>query len=89
MARGDSDVSGGRRYMTSSGRYVRQTVAMDLFELARTFQADRRREIEAQTRRRQLLEPVARTGTTPRSDREERPTSSAVQRPASTTSVPR
>ena len=54
----------GRRWsnMTGTGRFDRQTVDMDLIELARTYQADRTREIEASTRRRHLLQrPVTRT----------------------------
>ena len=35
--------------------YEWHDVGMDLFELARTFQADREREIEATMRRRRLL----------------------------------
>ena len=47
--------------MTGTGRFARQTTRMDLIELARTFQADRSREIEASTRRRRLLQrPVTR-----------------------------
>ena len=45
--------------MTGTGRFVGQTVDMDLIELARTYQADRTREIEASTRRRHLLQRPA------------------------------
>ena len=59
--------------MTGTGRFIRQTARMDLIELARTYQVDRTREIEASTRRRRLLLGTATravpttTNSTPRS----------------------
>lgn len=41
--------------------YERDDVGMDLFELARTFQADREREIASTMRRRRLLAPTPPT----------------------------
>jgi len=41
--------------MTEVGRYGWQSVVMDLFELARTVQADKDRAIVAESRRRLLL----------------------------------
>jgi hypothetical protein len=43
--------------MTEVGRYDGHSVVMDLFELARTVQADKNRAIAAESRRRLLLGP--------------------------------